>query len=305
MNPCPRVSIIMNCRNCEEFLQEALDSVYAQTFPDWEVIFFDNLSTDGSAGIARDCDERLHYLRGEQPLSLGAARNQALSAAKGEFIAFLDCDDLWLPEKLARQLALFDADPTTEFVYGNYYVLKKAAGAWQRKLRLRGKQPEGEVFAAFLRHYPVNLQTVMVRRRALDRLDEWFDPVLNLSEEYDLFMRLLFSSNARYLEEPLACYRVHEKMCSIRQIERYPDENAYILEKLKQLKPDFISCFHSEISYLEGKIGYWRARAKMYQGDRRGARECLRTYAAKGGVFSLLYLLTYFPLWIWRKLSVI
>lgn len=305
MKPIPRVSIIMNCRNCEEYLREALTSVYAQTCPDWEIVFYDNLSTDGSAAIAQAGDERLHYLRGEAPLSLGAARNQALSAARGEFIAFLDCDDIWLPEKLARQLALFAADPSADFVYGNYHVLKKTAGVWQRKLRLRGKQPEGEVFAAFLRHYPVNLQTVMVRRQALERLEQWFDPELHLSEEYDLFMRLLFTARARYVDEPLACYRVHEKMCSIQQIERYPDENAYILEKLKLLRPDFVSCFRSEIAYLEGKIGYWRARAKMYQGDRRGARDCLRAHAVKGGVFSLLYLLTYFPLWIWRRLSVI
>jgi glycosyltransferase involved in cell wall biosynthesis len=305
MDSSPRVSVIMNCRNCEEFLREAINSVYAQTCPDWEIIFYDNLSSDGSAEIAQGFDGRLRYLRGEEPLPLGAARNQALAVAKGEFIAFLDCDDLWLPEKMARQLALFDADSTADFVYGNHYVLKKDAGMWQRKLHLHGKQPEGEVFAAFLRHYPVNLQTVMLRRQALERIDQWFDPALNLSEEYDLFMRILYSSRARYLKEPLACYRVHEKMSSIQQIECYPDENAYILEKLKRLAPDFISRFQSEIRYLEGKIGYWRARAKMYQGDRRGARECLRPHVARGIVFSALYLLTYLPVRIWRRLSVI
>lgn len=305
MGSDPRVSIIMNCRNCEEFLREAINSVYAQTCPDWEIIFYDNLSSDGSAGIAQSFDTRVHYLRGEKSLSLGAARNQALSAARGEFVAFLDCDDLWLPEKLANQLALFDTDSSADFVYGNFYVLKKTAGTWQRKLRLRGKQPEGEVFAAFLRHSPVNLQTVMVRRRALARLDQWFDPALNLSEEYDLFMRMLYSSRARYLEKPLACYRVHEEMASIKKMEDYPDEAAYVLEKLKRLAPDFEHRYRHEIQYFNGKIGYWRARVAIYKGNSCMARENLRPHIGKNGLFLALYLLTYFPQAVWRRLSII
>lgn len=296
------VSIIMNCRNCEEFLPEALESIRVQTYANWEIVFYDNLSIDDSAAIAKNFDPRLRYISGETPLSLGAARNRALEAAKGEFVAFLDCDDMWLPGKLASQIEVLAADSTTDFVYGNYYFLRKKNGVWRRKPGLKGKLPEGDVFAAFLKHYPVNLQTVMLRRSALANLGEWFDEALNLSEEYDLFMRLLHSSRARYLAQPLACYRVHDKMASIQQIAGYPNEVMHVLGKLEKLVPDFEARYPREIRYLEGKIGYWRARADMYQGDRRQARASLRPHIGKGGVFMLLYGLTYFPTWMWRRL---
>ncbi len=297
-----RVSIIMNCRNCEEYLRESLESVRAQTYAHWEIIFYDNLSSDGSAAIAQNFDPRLRYIRGEAPLSLGAARNRALAAANGEFVAFLDCDDMWLPDKLASQIGVFEADPAADFVYGSYYFLRKKSGVWQRKLGLKGKHPEGNVFAAFLKHYPVNLQTVMLRRNTLARLDEWFDETLNLSEEYDLFMRMLHFSRARYLEQPLAYYRVHDKMASILQMSGYPKEVAHVLDKLKKLVPDFEANHHREVRYLEGKIGYWRARSEMYQGNRRQARADLRPHVGKGVVFLLLYGLTFFPMWLWRRL---
>lgn len=296
------VSIIMNCRNCEEYLHEALESVRAQTYPNWEIIFYDNLSTDGSAAIAQNFDSRLRYNRGEAPLSLGAARNRALAAAKGELVAFLDCDDMWLPGKLASQVEMFETDPDCDFVYGGYYFLRKKNGVWRRKLGLKGEQPEGNVFSAFLRHYPVNLQTVMLRRSSLERLGEWFDEALSLSEEYDLFMRLLHSSRARYLPQPLACYRVHDKMASILQMAGYPKEVAHVLEKLKKMAPGFETQYHREIRYLEGKIGYWRARADMHQGNSRQARADLRPHVGKSVVFLLLYGLTYFPMRVWRWL---
>lgn len=299
------VSIIMNCRNCEEYLREALESARAQTYANWEIIFYDNLSSDGSAAIAQNFDPRLRYIRGEAPLSLGAARNRALAAANGEFVAFLDCDDMWLPGKLASQIEVFKADPAADFVYGNYYFLQKKSGAWQRKLGLKGKPPEGNVFAAFLKHYPVNLQTVMLRRSALTSLGEWFDETLNLSEEYDLFMRLLYSARARYLEQPLACYRVHDRMSSILQMAGYPDEVSRVLEKLKSAIPGFETSYFWEVRYLEAKIGYWCARAEMYAGNRHKAREYLRPHMFKGAPFLPLYGLTFLPAWVWHRIGLL
>ncbi|HEY2399610.1 MAG TPA: glycosyltransferase family 2 protein, partial [Steroidobacteraceae bacterium] len=101
----PEVTVIMNCYNGERYLREAIDSVFAQTFADWEIIFWDNASTDGSADIARSyTDPRMRYFRGERNVPLGEARKLALAQARGEWIGFLDTDDLWYPQKLARQI---------------------------------------------------------------------------------------------------------------------------------------------------------------------------------------------------------
>ena len=96
----PLVSVIMNCHNGERFLREAIDSVYAQTYSNWEIIFWDNVSTDDSSSIAQSYDNRLRYYLSEGFTSLGMARELAVQKSNGEYVAFLDCDDLWLPEKL-------------------------------------------------------------------------------------------------------------------------------------------------------------------------------------------------------------
>lgn len=297
----PLVSVIMNCYNGERYLREAIDSVFAQTYDNWEIVFFDNASTDGSEAIARSYGEKLRYFRNEHTISLGAARTAAIAHAQGELIAFLDTDDRWLPQKLEWQVAAFNASPQTDFVYSNYYMLDAATG--RATLGLSRPQPEGDVFGAFLRHYTVNLQTVMVRKRALMSMDMLFDPVLELSEEYDLFMRLLYRSRACYLQQATVYYRIHGNMLSIRHIDKYPPEMAYILGKLRRLAPDFDERYADGISYMEAKIGYWYAAAYMHKGDHAQARMALAPYKWVSPVFLMLYLAAFLPLPVWEWLQ--
>ena len=108
MSDTPLVSIIMNCYNGETYIREELDSVLAQTYQNWEVIFWDNQSTDQSANIFKIYDdERLKYFYAPKHTLLYEARNYAIEKAAGEFFAFLDVDDWWIPEKLELQIPLF------------------------------------------------------------------------------------------------------------------------------------------------------------------------------------------------------
>ncbi len=121
----PAVSVIMNCYNSSRYLREALDSVLAQTFADWELIFWDNRSTDDSAKIFKSyTDKRLRYFMAPTHTVLGRARNMAVGEARGEWLAFLDCDDLWVPQKLEKQIAVVRED-TDEIglVYGEMRIL--------------------------------------------------------------------------------------------------------------------------------------------------------------------------------------
>ncbi len=94
------VSIILNCYNGAEFLKETLESIKVQTFSDYEIIFVDNCSVDSSAEIAQQFDNRLKYFKTDKHVKLGEARNVALSKCSGEYIAFIDADDLWKQQKL-------------------------------------------------------------------------------------------------------------------------------------------------------------------------------------------------------------
>ena len=177
----PLVSIIMNCHNGSKYLREALDSIYSQSFKDFEIVFWDNFSTDDSAEIAVSYGEKVKYYRGEEFLTLGAARNKALEKAQGKYIAFLDCDDIWMPLKLEKQVHLMEENPIVEFIYTNFYMMEPKKG--KSKIVLPKYQPSGDVFAAFLKKFPVGLLTAFVRKNSMDKLQHHFDPTLKLTSE--------------------------------------------------------------------------------------------------------------------------
>ncbi|MDD5240756.1 MAG: glycosyltransferase [Sulfuricella sp.] len=301
MSSEPLVSVIMNCLNCERYLHEAIDSVYAQTYSNWEIVFYDNASSDSSAGIAQCHDSRLRYVRGDATIPLGAARNEAISRAQGDLVAFLDCDDRWLPDKLERQVALFAKHPDVDFAYGNFFFTRP--GNDRMHLGFRRKQPQGHVFGKFLIYFPVNLQTVMIRKSVLDKLPELFDANLNLAEDYDLFLRLLYTARAAYMDQPLAVYRMHSGMSSIRYAEKYPDELVYCIEKLKVLYPELEQDYRKELAYLDAKIAYWRAKSAILQGRSSVARTLLKPHKKKGLTFLGLYYAAYLPSGLWVKLQ--
>ena len=295
----PLVSVIMNCYNGEAYLREAIDSVLAQDYQHWELVFFNNASTDGTANIVKGYDDpRIRYLSGTVTVPLGEARNLAIREARGEFIAFLDTDDRWLPEKIGRQLRCFNEQPDCGFVYSNYYIIKPSGK--RKRLGLRGKQPEGDVFAAFVRQYPINLQTVMIRASVLNSIDGLFDPALELSEEYDLFMRLLYYVRAAYIKQPLVEYRVHGQMSSIKKMERYPAEFATILDRLARMIPGFEDRYHDALLDARAKLGYYQARVMMAEGRGEPARQLLRQHFVRGVSYKALYLLTYLGSRGWR-----
>ena len=158
----PLVSVIMNCLNCGKYLREAIDSVFAQTYSAWEIIFWDNASTDCSGEIARSYGSRLRYFRGEETVPLGAARDHAVSQAQGEYVAILDCDDVWLPHNLAVQMEMAQARPDLGMVYTDCFFIDaegRTLGTWFSKYRPPedARRPAKAAYRAQLYSLPVGL----------------------------------------------------------------------------------------------------------------------------------------------------
>lgn len=121
------VSIIMPTYNCGRFIRESIDSVLAQTYQVWELIIVDDCSADNTAQVVSQyTDPRIHYLRNEQNMGAALTRNRALREAKGRYVAFLDSDDLWLPEKLEKQVA-FMQQSGYSFTYHEYTEIDEAS----------------------------------------------------------------------------------------------------------------------------------------------------------------------------------
>ena len=124
INEQPFVSIIMNCFNGETYLKESINSILSQTYQNWELIFWDNKSQDKSAEIFKGYeDKRLKYFCATEHTTLYKARNLAIEKARGDYIAFLDTDDLWEYNKLEMQVPLF-FNPEIAVVYSNFWLMK-------------------------------------------------------------------------------------------------------------------------------------------------------------------------------------
>lgn len=205
--PNPKVSVIMNCYNSSTYLREAIDSVYAQTYRDWEIIFWDNASTDNSAGIAKSYDEKLRYFHAENTVPLGHARNLAIENARGKYIAFLDCDDVWLPEKLEKQISFLESHTDVAMVYSDILSIDHNGKIIDNYLKNK-KLYRGNVFNNLLMYNFVAILTVVLRKKILDNVG-MFDGSYMIDEDYELFLRISESYKVDYFNEPLAKYRIH------------------------------------------------------------------------------------------------
>ncbi len=279
----PRVSIIMNCLNSAEHLREALDSVMRQTFQDYEVVFWDNCSTDESPDIARSYGDRVRYFRGEEVVPLGAGRNLAISRARGEFIAFLDCDDLWEPEKLERQVALFDANAKVGLVTTDTAVFDG-----RRVLRrfFEGAKPgRGMVFADLMLRQWISMSSAVLRREALAGLTHdgsweggWFDESLNVCEEADVFYRVAHDWELDYVDAPLTVWRVHGSSTTFRRFGQFAAETRAILAKHERLYPGYREEHADLVAALNRRADFQEAVSLWQQGRGAEARRLIASY---------------------------
>jgi|WetSurMetagenome_2_1015567.scaffolds.fasta_scaffold00106_20 glycosyltransferase involved in cell wall biosynthesis len=296
----PTVSINLCCYNSEKYLEQTFQSIFAQTYEDWELVVINDGSSDSTEKIIQrhiaEGRPIVHHYQGNA--GLGYSRNKAIGLSHGKYIALIDHDDLWLPAKLEKQVKLIEEHPEADILYGNFY---KIIMPDENRLILghKKRQPEGNVFESFLYHYPLNLQTVLFRRSALDRLDHFFDEKLKLAEDIDFFMRLLYESKIVYMHEPLAVYRKHNDMSSIKYIDKYPQEMKYAADKLFNLNSDIGSKYKKAFHYFDAKNEYLEAKALMAANKTMNARKHLRPYRSLNCKFFFLYLLTFFPHFIW------
>jgi len=220
----------MNCYNSADYLREALDGVLAQTFTDWEVIFWDNQSGDESASIFKNyADKRFRYHWAPEHTVLGHARNHAVEQARGEWIAFLDCDDLWLQDKLAKQVDIIREEGSDlGLVYGHMRMLmEKGSGlntGWGKNMRVSKRDrshkylPEGDIFQELLKENFVPLLSSVVRRSAYWQVGG-IDPELKQAEDYDLFVKISKDFRVRAVQEIVCDYRIHDSNLSHVQLE--------------------------------------------------------------------------------------
>jgi GT2 family glycosyltransferase len=188
----PAVTVVIPTFNRAAVLARAIRSVVGQTCQDWELIVVDDCSTDGTEQTVRGfSDSRITYLRLDRNSRWGAARNTGIRQARGEYVAFLDSDDEWLPEKLEKELEVFqNSDPAVGLVYTGKMILDEQG----RVLEVRRPTKSGWVYDALLDwDFIGSCSRVAVKKQVLDRVGG-FDETFGICEDYDLWLRVARTS---------------------------------------------------------------------------------------------------------------
>lgn len=201
------VSIIMPSYNTAKFISETITSVLAQTYPNWELIIVDDCSTDDTDAVIRPylADDRIRYIKNEKNSGAAVSRNRALREAKGKWIAFLDSDDLWLPEKLEKQIAFMEKNRYA-FTYTDYRI--RLNGAW---LPYIYTGPSVVNRRKMYNYCYFSTITVMYDREkiGLVQIED-----LRKNNDYAMWLQIIEKSNCYRFPECLSYYIKHENSVS-------------------------------------------------------------------------------------------
>lgn len=236
----PLVSIIINCYNGEKYLCETLESICAQSFANWELIFWDNQSTDGSEAIFRQYDDpRVRYFFADRHTSLGEARNLAVAEASSDWLAFVDCDDIWDAEKLSYQLQAACGDSDVGLVYGQVKLLvdqaNRPSNLLQATLTRNSARPHPpcNIYSTLLEGNFIIFSTVLIKRSLYNEIGG-IDCRLEQNEDYDLLLKASRLCKATCINSVCVTYRIHASNNSHRQEENSYHENRLIYDTLPQ-----------------------------------------------------------------------
>ena len=298
----PLVSIVMNCHNGELYLKEALDSIFNQTYKNWEIIFFDNASSDRSSEIAQSYGKKLKYFYNKEIITLGQARAEAINLCSGDWICFLDTDDLWFEKKLEIQL---------NSVQGTNYILTYAAveEVDRNGKHIRNdipKHPSGDMLKKQLQNFEINMVTPMILRNSLQKNNLNFNADVLASEEYNLFIRLAAKGPFHSSKKVLGKYRLYENSLTNKYISRWSQERFLTLEQLIEENSGILKKISIEFMQAISRGVYYESRYLFSKKDYKKARRLLSKIAIIDLRYAILKYVSYFPI-IWnfihRKIS--
>lgn len=292
LNLEPQVSVIMNCYNGEEFLREAIESVYSQSNSNWEIIFFDNASTDSSAEIAAAYDKRLKYFRIEENVCLGRARNLAMRQASGKYVAFLDCDDLFLSHKLDEQVRLMDQG---SFVmsYGGAAIINEDGLLIRKRF---AANVSGHIFGDLLKNYDINMQSVMLLRSFVLKSGMSFPEDFEYGPDYDFFMDIASQCEVGVLNSLVVKTRIHSGALTHKKLHRVRGELKSTIDRLVARNPILKDNYPAELVLAYSKFEFYEAVYLITLGSLADARKTLRPVLSTRWQYVALYIILLLPI---------
>jgi glycosyltransferase involved in cell wall biosynthesis len=254
----PRVSVIIPAYNSARYLLDAIDSVFAQTYKDLEVIVIDDGSTDNTKEILEPYMDRIIFLQ-QANSGPSKARNLGIQRSSGEYLAFLDADDIWYPEKMERQIGMFLENPQYMLVHSNALV-KAEDNSQPDKFWFDSKKrvKSGKVFSDLLAECFIILSSVIIKRQCLDKTGI-FDTNVEPWEGYDLWLRFAYSYQIGFISNPLFVRRLHSSNLFYSNLSREILGYIKIMEKwevqTKFLSEGFKVIIHNHLKKEYHRLG--------------------------------------------------
>lgn len=213
----PKVSVIIPAYNCETFISDTIESVRRQTFNDWELIIVDDGSTDSTktkVEFFQKKDPRIKYYFQKNSGAPARPKNKALDLAAGEYIAFLDHDDEWMPDKLEKTLSFFSEPDNSRLglVASNAMIVNKADGSRQEH---KLPSPANALPALLVRNFIFCSSGVVVKKNVFDDVG-FFDERFKYGDDWDMWVRIATHYDFGYIHEPLYNFNRHEKTVTSR-----------------------------------------------------------------------------------------
>ena len=233
-NRQPLVSVIVNCHNGEKFLKHCILSIINQSYRNWEIIFWDNKSTDKSIEIIKKFkDKRIKYFRSKKFEKLYKTRNLAIKRSKGKYICFLDTDDLWHKNKLKYQINLVKKK-NCEIVYSKFHIKNEITD--KTYLNYKNLLPTGYITQKLLDNYFLGILTIMIKKNILKK--NKFNERYDIIGDFDLFLKLSKRHQIIPIQKSLATFRVHKTNFTYKNIELYLKELKFWFKtnKIKNFK---------------------------------------------------------------------
>ena len=229
-NNKPFVSIIINCLNGEKYLKEAINSVYNQSYKNWEIIFWDNGSIDKSKKIAKSFNKKLRYFYSKNTTTLGQARVNAVKKAKGKYLCFLDCDDVWFKDKLKLQLSVLKNDKKLSLVYSNAEIINEY-GNKIGSMPSKKDAKSGYIFKDLVKKNFIPFVSVLMKKATYFEAGGFPKDYIN-STDYHLFLNVSLKNKIMFLPKTTCQYREHSQNLSKYNIIKSVEEEIITLKKL-------------------------------------------------------------------------
>tara|TARA_Y200000002_G_scaffold383270_1_gene404660 strand:+ start:7518 stop:8432 length:915 start_codon:yes stop_codon:yes gene_type:complete len=247
----PLLSIVTNARNGSKFLPGLFDTIDKQTHTNWEHIFFDNNSTDNTREICESRESKISYFKSDKDLPLSEARNLALEKCSGKYIAILDCDDLWEPNKIEYQINILEENKNFDICTTDYSTLVQ-----NEMIKASPAKTKDINFQYMLVNYLICHSSVVFRTTMLRSINEYYDPNLHVAHDKEFILRLLINHKIYHINSYLSIWRHTNQSLTNSRFDLLAKDNEYIIDKFEKLVLNFEKLYSKQIKLLNYKINF-------------------------------------------------